>query len=73
MRLESVPVSSRLRTTISSGANRSMTYGECEVTIAWPIVLVTKSTIRRCVCGGRAISGSSIAKITEPGPRRSAM
>jgi hypothetical protein len=34
---------------------------------------VTKSTSRRWVCGGRAIFGSSIAKITESGPRRSAM
>ena len=56
-----------------SGSNLSITYGECEVTIAWPMVLVTKSTRRRWVCGGRAISGSSIAKITESGPRRSAM
>ena len=73
MQLVSVPLSSRVRTTIWSGSKLSMTYGECEVTMVCPMVLVTKSTIRRCVCGGRAISGSSIAKITESGPRRSAM
>lgn len=55
--LVSVPVSWRLRTTISSGPNLSMTYGECEVTIACPIVLVTKAVIRRCVCGGRGDLG----------------
>jgi len=47
-----------------SGLNCSITYGEWVVTKHWVVSVSKYLAIRRCVWGGKAIPGSSIAKIT---------